>query len=173
MPSQRPDTQVELSELLCFDLYAASRALTAVYRPLLAELGLTYPQYLVLVVLWRDEKQTVRQLSEALHLDYGTLTPLLRRMESNGLITRQRRLDDQRSVNIELTATGAALRSQVRHVQDAIRSAVGLDDTQVTALQVSLRSVAASAGDRPQGAGVARFPNGKPADTARHLPTVV
>ena len=144
MPVERPDPRIELSELLCFDLYAASRALTATYRPLLAGLGVTYPQYLVLIVLWREERQTVKQLSEALHLDYGTLTPLLRRMQSNGLITRQRRRDDERSVHIELTAAGAALRSRARGVQDAIRSAVGLEDEQVAALQSTLRSVTAS-----------------------------
>ncbi len=144
MPVERPAPQVELSELLCFDLYAASRALTATYRPLLSRLGLTYPQYLVLVVLWEQEKQTVKQLSDALHLDYGTLTPLLRRMQSNGLITRQRRRDDERSVQVELTAAGAALRSRARGVQDAIRSAIGLDDAQIAALQATLRSVTAS-----------------------------
>ncbi len=144
MTIRRADQPIELSELLCFDLYAASRALTAAYRPLLAGLNLTYPQYLVLVVLWQEERQTVKQLSEALHLDYGTLTPLLRRMQSNGLITRKRRRDDERSVSIELTAAGTALRARARAVHDAIRSAVGLDAEQVAALQGTLRSVTAS-----------------------------
>ena len=90
--------QSELTELLCFDIYAASRAVTAVYRQVLAELHLTYPQYLVLVVLWREQSCTIKELGDALQLDYGTLTPLLRRMESNGLLTRQRRGDDERSV---------------------------------------------------------------------------
>ncbi|MEP6697961.1 MAG: MarR family transcriptional regulator [Pseudonocardiales bacterium] len=144
MTVQRPNPPVVLSELLCFDLYAASRAVTATYRPLLAGLGLTYPQYLVLVVLWQEERQTVKQLSEALHLDYGTLTPLLRRMQDNGLITRQRRAEDERSVHIQLTSAGAALRLRTRSVHDAIRTAVGLDDAQMADLQATLRSVTAS-----------------------------
>ena len=148
MPAQRGDAAVELSELLCFDLYAASRALTATYRPLLAKLGVTYPQYLVLVVLWREKRQTVKQLSLALQLDYGTLTPLLRRMQSNELITRHRRLDDERSVHIELTTAGTALQSKARGVREAITSAVGLDGEQIVALQATLRHVTASAGGR-------------------------
>lgn len=148
MPAERGDAAVELSELLCFDLYAASRALTATYRPLLAELGVTYPQYLVLVVLWREKRQTVKQLSLALQLDYGTLTPLLRRMQSNELITRHRRLDDERSVHIELTTAGTALQSKARGVREAITSAVGLDGEQIVALQATLRHVTASAGGR-------------------------
>ena len=135
----------KLSELLCFDLYAASRALTAVYRPLLAQLGLTYPQYLVLVVLWRDEPCTVKQLSTTLRLDYGTLTPLLRRMEGNGLLTRQRRDDDERSVNIALTEVGSSLRSHSTAIQDAIRAALGLTPAQATELQATLQSVTTSA----------------------------
>ncbi len=145
MPTRPPDTGIELSELLCFDLYAASRALTAAYRPRLAELGLTYPQYLVMVVLWQEQPRTVKQVSDALHLDYGTLSPLLRRMQDNGLITRRRGLDDERSVHIDLTAAGDGLRSQALSVQDAIRAAVSLDDEQVAALQLILRSVTVSA----------------------------
>ena len=99
----------ELTELLCFDIYAASRAVTAVYRQVLAELELTYPQYLVLVVLWREQSCPVSELKDQLHLDYGTLTPLLRRMESHGLLTRHRRDDDERSVRVELTAPGGDL----------------------------------------------------------------
>lgn len=135
----------KLSELLCFDLYAASRALTAVYRPLLAQLGLTYPQYLVLVVLWRDGPCTVKELSTTLRLDYGTLTPLLRRMEGNGLLTRQRRDDDERSVNVGLTEVGSSLRSQSTAIQDAIRAALGLTPAQATELQATLQSVTTSA----------------------------
>lgn len=146
MPIERPDPGIELSELLCFDLYAASRALTATYRPLLAKLALTYPQYLVLTVLWQNEKQTtLQQLSDALQLDHNTLDPLLHRMQSNGLITRQRRLEDERTVSIGVTPNGAALRAHARGVQDAIRAAVGLNDQQVAALHTILQSVTASA----------------------------
>jgi DNA-binding MarR family transcriptional regulator len=141
-------THAQLTELLCFDLYSASHAFTAVYRPLLAELGLTYPQYLVLVVLWREERCTIKQIGESLHLDYGTLTPLLRRMESNGLLTRVRSEDDERAVNIELTEAGRALGARTGGIQAAIREAVDLDEEQVAALQTMLRSIAASAAAR-------------------------
>lgn len=131
----------ELSELLCFDLYAASRAVTSVYRPLLAELGLTYPQYLVLVVLWRQETCTVKQLSRALQLDYGTLTPLLRRLQTSGLVTRERGREDERSVIVGLAAAGIAMQGRARHIPDAIRTAIGLSDEQSVALQTTLRSL--------------------------------
>jgi len=139
--------QSDLTELLCFDIYAASRAVTAVYRQVLAELQLTYPQYLVLVVLWREHGCTIKELGEALQLDYGTLTPLLRRMQSNGLLTRQRRGDDERSVRIELTTAGRDLEQRAGHVQQVVRGAVGLTDAQARALQHSLRRVTGSATD--------------------------
>lgn len=145
MPTTSASRPIELSELLCFDLYAASRAVTAIYRPLLTDLGLTYPQYLVLIVLRRERSSTVKQLSEALHLDYGTLTPLLRRMETKGLLTRQRRTDDERSVAIDLTVAGTALRSRTGDIQHAIQAAVGLNGQQTTALQSTLRAITASA----------------------------
>ena len=135
----------DLSELLCFDLYAASRAVTAVYRPLLAGLGLTYPQYLVLTVLWREHTRTVKQLSEALRLDYGTLTPLLRRMEANGLVTRTRSSEDERTVRVGLTPAGVALSANTRHLDTAIRDAFGLEADQAGDLQSVLRSVTAAA----------------------------
>ncbi|AKU16022.1 MarR family winged helix-turn-helix transcriptional regulator [Luteipulveratus mongoliensis] len=141
------DGHPALAEMLCFDLYAASRAVTAVYRPLLAEIGLTYPQYLVLVVLWREKECTVKELSGALQLDYGTLTPLLRRMEKSALITRRRRDDDERSVTISLTEAGAALRSHERPVQARIAKATGLAVTEVAELQRTLRALTASAAD--------------------------
>jgi MarR family transcriptional regulator, organic hydroperoxide resistance regulator len=139
--AQRPP---EISELLCFDLYAASRAVTSRYRPLLAELGLTYPQYLVLVILWAERTRTVKQLSDALHLDYGTLTPLLRRLETAELLTRERRRDDERSVAIALTDAGAAMQQRAQHIPDAIRCAFGLGDDQATELQLNLRTLTAA-----------------------------
>lgn len=142
MPATDPPT--ELSELLCFDLYAASRAVTSLYRPLLGELRLTYPQYLVLVVLWREQTCTVKHLSQALQLDYGTLTPLLRRLETNGLVTRERRRDDERSVTVGLTGDGAAMRHRVQHIPAQIRTATGLDGEQIAALQATLRTLSAA-----------------------------
>src|SRR4051812_33183077 len=95
-------TPEELDELLCFDLYAVSRAVTAAYRPILGELGLTYPQYLVLVVLWAREQVPIKELAAALRLDHATLTPLLRRMADAGLLARTRSTTDERSVTVSL-----------------------------------------------------------------------
>src|SRR5450432_3856858 len=93
-----------LDEALCFALYSASRALTGFYRPQLDELGITYPQYLVLLALWERDGVAVRALAERLRLDYGTLSPLLKRLQAAGLITRERRAEDERSVSVALTA---------------------------------------------------------------------
>src|SRR5687768_18597507 len=99
-----------LAEQLCFDLYAASRAVTTAYRPVLTELGITYPQYLVLIVLWEDDGCTVRDLGTRLRLDHGTLTPLLKRMEQMGLIERRRDNVDERFVVVSLASKGETLR---------------------------------------------------------------
>ncbi|MGD9960116.1 MarR family winged helix-turn-helix transcriptional regulator [Nocardioides sp.] len=134
-----------LEELLCFDLYAASRAVTNLYRPLLNELGLTYPQWLVLVVLWGAGSCTVKDLGEQLRLDHGTLTPLLRRMEARGLVTRRRGSVDERFVQIALTPAGEALRSESARIHCAIGESLGLDESQAAALQGTLRALAAHA----------------------------
>lgn len=132
-----------LSEQVCFDLYAASRAVTNAYRPVLTSLGLTYPQYLVLIVLWGRDGRTVRELADALSLDHGTLTPLLRRMEVNELITRRRADTDERFVNIALTSKGDALRVHAERIHCDMKVALGLDDTQFTSLQATLRRLTA------------------------------
>src|SRR3954469_22836175 len=103
MTTTPEDRTSPVDDLLCFALYAASRAVTAAYRPLLHDLGLTYPQYLVMVALWERGSMPVKDLGDALQLDYGTLTPLLKRLESAGLITRRRRLDDRGSVQVRLS----------------------------------------------------------------------
>ena len=128
-----------LNELMCFDLYAASRSMTNLYRPLLGQLGLTYPQYLVLVVLWDGDHRTVKDLGEVLRLDHGTLTPLLRRMELHGLVTRRRSSNDERFVEVDLTTEGRALRDRADEVHCSVRDALGLDDEQVEMLQSALR----------------------------------
>jgi DNA-binding MarR family transcriptional regulator len=112
---------LELDAQLCFDLYAASRAVTTAYRSLLADLGLTYPQYLVMLVLWERGSCTVRELGEVLHLDSGTLSPLLKRLMAAGLLRRERRTDDERSVRAVLTDKGQALRARA----DAVPAAIG------------------------------------------------
>jgi len=116
-----------LEHQVCFPLYAASRAVTAAYRPLLAPLGLTYPQYLVLLVLWEHGTRSVRDLGEALHLDSGTLSPLLKRMEASGLIERRRGTDDERQVHVDLTADGLALRERALEVPQQLHAATGID----------------------------------------------
>lgn len=128
-----------LSEQLCFDLYAASRAVTAAYRPVLSGLGLTYPQYLVLVVLWEEGSCTVRHISDALRLDHGTLTPLLRRMELAGLVARRRDNADERFVVVSLTAKGDELRRHATRIHCDMKDALGLDEAEFTALQRTLR----------------------------------
>lgn len=130
-----------LSEQLCFDLYAASRAVTNAYRPMLNELGLTYPQYLVMVVLWDEGTRTVRELADVLRLDHGTLTPLLRRMEAGGMITRRRANDDERFVEIALTASGNALRVHATKIHCDMTQALGLDPAQFADLQETLRTL--------------------------------
>lgn len=117
--------KLSLDDHLCFALYAASRAVAAAYRPLLTEFGLTYPQYLVLIVLRDEGTLSVRRLGERLQLDSGTLSPLLKRMEANGLIVRQRSDLDERSVHVELTTAGRQLEVKVRCVPERLAEMVG------------------------------------------------
>jgi DNA-binding MarR family transcriptional regulator len=130
---------MELDDQLCFALYAASRAVTGLYRPALDALGLTYPQYLVLLVLWERGSVPVKQLGEALQLDYGTLTPLLKRLETHGLLRRERRAEDERSVLITLTDQGAALYERAQAVPGFIGDAMGLDPAEFDQLHALLR----------------------------------
>ncbi len=132
-----------LDEQLCFALYSASRALTAHYRELLEPLGITYPQYLVLLVLWESGATTVRGLGARVQLDSGTLSPLLRRLEASGLITRSRVPTDERSVLVELTPRGDAMRSSVAHFPASICEASGLDVPSIIALRSQVGEVAA------------------------------
>ena len=115
-------------EMVCFALYAATRATTQAYRVLLEPWGLTYPQYLVLVTLWLDGEQTVSSLGDRLQLDSGTLSPLLRRMENNSLILRERRSPDERVVSIALTAQGGRLREDLREIPRRIAEGFALPD---------------------------------------------
>lgn len=120
--------------MLCFELHAASRAMTAVYRPLLQDLGLTYPQYLVMVLLWEREPRLVNELGRALELDSGTLSPLLKRLEASGLILRQRRAMDERELEVTLTGSGHALRERARRIPAAIERATGLSPEEMQEL---------------------------------------
>lgn len=133
-----------LDDQLCFALYAASRAVTGFYRSLLDDLGLTYPQYLVMLVLWADGSCAVKDIAAALSLDYGTLTPLLKRLEAAGYVDRSRSRDDERSVEITLTARGEALRDQARVVPPAVSRAMALSARKTATLRTLLRELTAS-----------------------------
>jgi DNA-binding MarR family transcriptional regulator len=135
-----------LDDQLCFALYAASRAVTQRYRPLLEKLGLTYPQYLVMLVLWEKGPTTVKGLGDALQLDYGTLSPLLKRLAAAGYIERRRRTEDERSVEITLTDAGRELKEQVGEIPQVVVDSYGLDAEGFKALRASLRELAESVG---------------------------
>ncbi len=119
--------QLELDRQLCFPLYATSRALTRTYAPLLDPVGLTYPQYLTMLALWAEpDGMTVGDLGRRLRLDSGTLTPLLKRLEGAGLVTRHRDPADERRVVVTLTDAGEHLQDDVAHVPEAVASQLGL-----------------------------------------------
>ncbi|UUU22748.1 MarR family winged helix-turn-helix transcriptional regulator [Streptomyces sp. DSM 40750] len=134
-----------LDEQLCFALYAAQRAVTAAYRPLLDELGLTYPQYLVMLCLWESGETTVKDLAGALRLDYGTVSPLLKRLESAGLLRRERSPRDERSVSVTLTGRGEQLRDRAAAVPTALSAATGLHGPEVARLRAELWELTARA----------------------------
>ena len=130
-----------LHRQVCFSLYSASRAATAVYRPLLDQLGLTYPQYLVLRVLWDSDGVSVRDLGRSLELDSGTLSPLLKRLEAAGLVVRRRSSADERRVDIHLTENGRALQAQALDLPQRVAEAAGLEPEELQALQETLAKV--------------------------------
>jgi DNA-binding MarR family transcriptional regulator len=132
--------QLELDRQVCFALYAASRAVVRAYGPLLDEVGLTYPQYVTMLALWDslDEPLTVGDLGQRLHLDSGTLTPLLRRLENLGHVRRRRDTADERRVLVELTDQGLALRDQVAAVPLRLLMALDLDLPAATRLRDQL-----------------------------------
>src|SRR3954468_722569 len=136
-----PAPSVALDDQLCFALYAASRAVTARYRPMLDELGLTYPQYLVMMLLWEEDHQTVGQLGTKLALDSGTLSPLLKRLTAAGLVTRHRRVEDERSVSVRLTDAGRALEGPACAISAQMIDALALDKSQFTELKGQLRTI--------------------------------
>ncbi|MBX9958114.1 MarR family transcriptional regulator [Peribacillus simplex] len=127
-----------LEDQLCFLLYASSREMTKKYKPLLDKLEVTYPQYLVLILLWEQDKLTVKKLGELLALDSGTLTPMLKRMEQNGLIVRERSTEDERSVMIKLTEKGLGLQEEACFIPDRISAMSGDDKKVVEDLKASL-----------------------------------
>lgn len=135
-------TSLRLDDQLCFALYAASRAMIRAYAPVLAPLGVTYPQYLVLLVLWEEDGLSVKALGAKLALDSGTLTPLLKRLEQQGLVERRRDTVDERVVRLYVAQRGRALKAKARSVPKnlACRAGFDLDDERAIAQLVRLRA---------------------------------
>jgi len=136
---------LRLDDQLCFALYAAHRAVTALYRPLLEPLGLTYPQYLVMIALWEESRAAdgvrVSHLSQRLRLETGTLTPLLKRMEAGGLVRRARDQEDERVVMIQLTDHGRQLQGKAAHIPREMLCRSGLGMEQAAQLRDSLNTI--------------------------------
>ncbi|MEU5716155.1 MarR family transcriptional regulator [Streptomyces sp. NPDC020403] len=144
-PTDLPDSELlRLDHQVCFSLQAASRAFGGVYREALRELGLTYPQYLAMMVLWEHGPLPVRSIGERLHLDSGTLSPLLKRLETAGLVRRERSAQDERSVVVHVTDAGAGLRERALPVPRTILAATGLPVEEIVALQRTLGRLTAS-----------------------------
>ncbi|MFF4568721.1 MarR family winged helix-turn-helix transcriptional regulator [Streptomyces sp. NPDC001410] len=129
---------LRLDRQICFSLHAASRAFNSVYRVILKDLGLTYPQYLVMLVLWEQGDLPVKKLGEHLRLDSGTLSPLIKRLEGAGLVRRERSAQDERSVQVRLTEEGVALREQALQVPRRIMAATGFDLAEIGELRERL-----------------------------------
>ncbi|APX68281.1 MULTISPECIES: MarR family transcriptional regulator [unclassified Brucella] len=125
MMHKKPDTNLDLADMLCFAVYSTANALSRAYQPILAPLDLTYPQFLVMLVLWERDDCTVSEIGARLNLDSGTLTPLLKRLEAAGRITRRRDPRDERQVRITLTDEGRKLREQAESVPEQIMCATG------------------------------------------------
>ncbi len=140
-PDARADAWLALDRQLCFALYSASLAMTKVYKPLLAPLGLTYPQYLVMLALWEDDAQTVSALGDKLALDSGTLTPLLKRLEAQGQLSRERDAEDERRVIVRLTPAGRRLKVQARRIPREIGHASGCELSEIVGLTRQLTSM--------------------------------
>lgn len=139
----QPNISLALDDQLCFKLYAASRAVTRAYKPMLDQLGLTYPQYVVMLVLWewhdtRPAQPTVKALGERLMLDSGTLTPLLKRLEQLEWVRRRRSAKDEREVHLSLSETGVQLRDETHRLKTRLLCDSGIDLNQADALRAGL-----------------------------------
>ncbi|MDD5324810.1 MAG: MarR family transcriptional regulator [Polaromonas sp.] len=139
--TNRADAMLQLDHQLCFALYSASLAMTKIYKPLLNEIGLTYPQYLAMLVLWEQDGLMVSELGTRLFLDSGTLTPLLKRLESAGLISRVRDAQDERRVHVTLTTAGRKLKSRAAKIPDCIISATQYPVAELVALTTQVQAL--------------------------------
>lgn len=135
---------LKLDNQLCFPVYALSRQITALYRPYLEKLGLTYPQYLVMLVLWEKEKATVKELGQSLWLDSGTLTPLLKRMEENGMVSRTRSEMDERVVNVNITVKGQTLKAEAAAIPEKMMVYFGSNEQEILQLREQLKLILAA-----------------------------
>ena len=143
MPAKTPsaDEMLHLDNQVCFALYSASLAMTKLYKPLLQDLGLTYPQYLAMLVLWEDDGLMVSEIGERLSLDSGTLTPLLKRLEAAGLVSRVRDAGDERRVHITLTAAGRKLKQRAQKIPGCVLAASQCSVPEVVRLTRELRGL--------------------------------
>ncbi|MFS0654404.1 MarR family winged helix-turn-helix transcriptional regulator [Bacillus sp. 179-C3.3 HS] len=132
---------MKLENQLCFLLYASSREMTKRYKPLLDELNITYPQYLTLLLLWEHKSLNVKKMGELLYLDSGTLTPMLKRMEQNGLIIRERSKEDERSVHIRLTEYGEQLKEKATTIPLRMLTGTGKSEEELKTLRASLHGL--------------------------------
>lgn len=135
------DEAFRLDRQLCFALHATSRAVTQAYGPLLAPIGVTYPQYLVLLVLWEKDDLTVNGIGERLFLDSGTLTPLLKRLEAQGIVVRHRDAEDERVVRVKLTTAGRKLKRKAEGIASGMACAIGIELDEIAALREPLRKI--------------------------------
>jgi DNA-binding MarR family transcriptional regulator len=133
-----PEEEKRLERQLCFAVYATAHAFTRAYKPILDRVGLTYPQYLVMLVLWEKSRLPVKAIGEQLDLDSGTLSPLLKRLEQNGLIARARDPKDERQVNVSLTEKGNALKGEADTIMTAIGEAAGCGMEEIASLREQL-----------------------------------
>lgn len=136
-----PDDLLKVDNFICFALYSAGHAFTRLYKPLLEPLGLTYPQYLVMAVLWEKDDRPVGEIGEKLLLESSTLTPLLKRLETAGLVRRTRDRDDERVVRIQLTVEGAALKQKAMGIPQAIGCSTSLSLPEVMKLTDEIKSL--------------------------------
>ncbi|HEV2515346.1 MAG TPA: MarR family transcriptional regulator [Devosia sp.] len=135
MADQQRDEAAGLADFMCFAVYSANLAYSRVYKPVLEELGLTYPQYIAIVALWEQDEQTVKSLSERLFLEPSTVTPMLKRLEAMGYVTRTRGTEDERMVFVRLTETGRQLREKARELSKITYRAAGLNKEEFRILQ--------------------------------------
>ena len=142
MPSEKKpaDQTLRIENQLCFALYSTSLAMTKMYKPILDAIGLTYPQYLVMLVLWEKDGLMVSEIGERLFLDSGTLTPLLKRMEATGLLARIRDTEDERRVRVKLTAAGNSLRAKATDIPSSVQDITGCSLLELISLGENIKT---------------------------------